>query len=189
MKNKKGIEVSVNFIVTLILAIVVFGFGVYILNRIYSQTEEIQHTLDKETEQQILRQLTDTNQPFTIPINRHPLTRGKGKLIGIGISTFGIAVDPNEQWFIRIEPSGTDNPDIVFDTPDALSGWTFPDKNIEVESNVQIPEGLYFSVPRSAAEGTTYIFNVMVCKTPTCDPYANPSEQHGRLQKIYIQVK
>lgn len=35
--NKKGIELSVNFLVTLVIAIVVFGMGIYLANMIFGQ--------------------------------------------------------------------------------------------------------------------------------------------------------
>ncbi|MBA3064142.1 hypothetical protein FP803_01760, partial [Candidatus Woesearchaeota archaeon] len=53
--NKKGMELSINFIVILILSIVVFGFGIKILSGIFGGASEI----EKITLEEINRHLID----------------------------------------------------------------------------------------------------------------------------------
>lgn len=187
MKNKRGIELSVNFIVTLILAIVVFGFGIYIVNKIYGTAADIEQQLDQDTEKQILQVLTDTNQPFTIPINRFELSGGGHKVVGVGISTYGVDISSSTSWHICVAASGTDKDDVSFS---GVAGWTFPDTKLTVQSNEHRVQGLVFTVPRDAVKGVTYIFNVIVGTDSSADPSCSDSGKwHGRLQKVYLYIK
>jgi len=53
--SKKGIELSINFIVMLIIGIAMFGFGLKFLAQFFSGAEQIKSQLDTQTKTQIQR--------------------------------------------------------------------------------------------------------------------------------------
>ena len=48
--NKKAFELSINFVVTLVLAMVILSFGIYFVKMIYERSTEMKLSLDQQTE-------------------------------------------------------------------------------------------------------------------------------------------
>lgn len=82
--NKKGLELSVNFIVMLILAVVVFGFGLYFIGKLFAETGEIQRELDRDTEKNIERML-DRGEMAAFPITSKEIKHTEVAIFGLGV--------------------------------------------------------------------------------------------------------
>ena len=96
--NKKGFELSINFIVMLVLAIAVFGFGLYFAKQLFSQGEQIKAQLDKNTESDI-EELLSRGETVAIPISAKTVDSGDLAIFGLGImnvrgeqETFSVAI-------------------------------------------------------------------------------------------------
>lgn len=67
MSNKKGIELSVNFIVMLILAIVLFGFGLYFAGSLFEKSESITEKTFEDFDRQTEDLACSTAEKVCIP--------------------------------------------------------------------------------------------------------------------------
>ena len=67
-QNRKGIELSINFIVMLILALAVFSGGIMFATKFFGHAEKVRASMDAQTEKQI-EKLLDSGSPVVIPIN------------------------------------------------------------------------------------------------------------------------
>lgn len=109
--NKKGIELSVNFIVMFILGLVMLGVGMYILVEIVTETEEISQGLDRKTEQAIENALKNGNDAvYLIEPREKSVKRDEIKRYAFGIKntleegnpiTFRVKVE------CKVFPAGT----------------------------------------------------------------------------------
>ncbi|MBW2967625.1 hypothetical protein KY362_04005 [Candidatus Woesearchaeota archaeon] len=82
--NKRGIELSVNFIVMLILAIAVFAGGLVFASKFFGHAEKVRASLDAQTERQI-EKLLDSGSPVVLPINTKEIFRNKHDTFGAGV--------------------------------------------------------------------------------------------------------
>jgi hypothetical protein len=84
LSNKRGIELSINFIVMLILAIAVFAGGLVFASKFFGHAEKMRDNLDAQTEKQI-EKLLDSGSPVVIPISNKEIFRNKFDTFGIGV--------------------------------------------------------------------------------------------------------
>jgi hypothetical protein len=82
--NKKGFELSINFIVVLILSIAVFSGGLIFAKKIFSEAQQIKYELDKQTEEN-LESLLDSGARFDISTRSKETEPGKVAIFGVGI--------------------------------------------------------------------------------------------------------
>lgn len=82
--NKKGIELGINFIVVLILAIAVFGFGIYFAAQIFSGAKELKADIEQQTERELQDALRAGKQVSIAPTSRD-IKAGEGYVFGLGI--------------------------------------------------------------------------------------------------------
>ncbi|MBU0615585.1 MAG: hypothetical protein KJ601_05820 [Nanoarchaeota archaeon] len=100
MAKKAAIELSVNFIVILIISIAIFGFGIWIANRFFTQASGMQLVFDQRTEAEI-EKLMDDGSKIGIPYERKEIRNGNSGTLGMGIlslvdepiTTFRVAVN------------------------------------------------------------------------------------------------
>ena len=83
MNKKASIELSTSFIVMLLLAIIVFGFGLYFTSQLFGKANELKADMDRNTEAQ-LESLMDQGLPVAFPI--------QSKDAKEGTATFGLGV-------------------------------------------------------------------------------------------------
>ena len=96
-RSKQGIELSVNFIVMLLLAIVMFGFGLYMLGKMMSQASEVSQTLDLDTEE-YLKNVAMTGKVALYPETAE-VKSGSTKIVGFGIKN----VDTVSNFKVKVE--------------------------------------------------------------------------------------
>src|SRR3989338_1696192 len=82
--NRKGIELALNFFVTIIISLVVLVAGISIMYKFVAQSEDTQQDLDERTKGEIAALLDQGNQ-ITIPFSRQTLPKGEEHVFGIGI--------------------------------------------------------------------------------------------------------
>ena len=206
MSKKAGIELSLGFIIFLILGLIVFTGMLALANKFFAKTNEIQANLDSQTDAQI-ENLLDTGEKVIIPVTRKVGNKGDVLVFGLGIRNdlgreelFGVRVKCN--------PVGgaCDNSWIqMFDgntpTGGPLAGWVVIKKGtrfgIDIDNNdkVKIPIGI--KVPNTAASDTTYVFDVEVwndaCEEDQSDPcHNNPYEvidqKYSPPLKLYVEA-
>ncbi len=158
MKSKKGFELSINFIVMLVLAITVFGFGLYFARQVFTEAGNIKADLDKSTEDNV-RSLLDRGERVAIPFPSKDIKSGDLATFGLGI----LNVEGSDKTFsININcTSGVSNgqKEIL----DACSGVQLipTSKSAVIKNNEQLVIPIAIQVPGSKPQGT-YIFTITV---------------------------
>ncbi len=174
--DKRAIELSLNFIVILIISIVIFGFGIRFISKLSSQATELQELTISELDERIGNLICEGSDRVCVGIDRKTIKRTKFDVFGVKIinilesQNFDITVS-------RPAPSGyTKNKQEI--PTDSLI-WNPKSRGIFIEKNEEKNLGIGIQVPANAVSGT-YIFNVEI-KTADGKPYS-------LVQKLYVDV-
>ena len=169
---KKGIQLSMNFLVTIIIAIVILVLGILVLRQFIGGAEELKTDLDERTEAQ-LSNLLSAGQQVAVTFNTQTIKRGKSHLFGLGILNIGD--DPPNSFEISLTFKNTDAPAPYGDPGD----WTrYNSESFSIERSEQHSEPVLIQVADDAPSGT-YIFDVAVTKN---------GQLYDTIKKIYITV-
>ena len=188
--KKKGIELSINFLVILILSIVVFGFGISFLARIAKVATEME--LPSE-EKFYLEACLNEGKSVCIGTNRRVAKIKETIILGLGISntigkdTFSVY---NEFKRAVLDDDSSFDSDSIEDNkvPDTLEG----PKEVLIEKNENHNALLSYVVPLGTKAGE-YVYDAYVCMDGTAENERDPCEKHGAkvyggLHKVYIEV-
>ncbi|MAE43054.1 hypothetical protein CMO93_04735 [Candidatus Woesearchaeota archaeon] len=168
---KKGIELSLNFLVTIIIALTIFGFGIRFISNLASQATELEGLTIEQLDKRIGELLCESTERVCIGVDKRIIPRGKFDIFGIRI----INIQNTKDFDIIIErpdiPGYTKkNEEILSDELD----WKPKTRTIRLERNEEKEIGIGVRVPKDARSGT-YIFDVRV-------------PQYSSLHKIYVEV-
>ncbi len=177
MKNKKGIELSINFIVILILSIVIFGFGIVFLRNMFIEIGTIKQVTDEDFKANIENLLCDSSERICIGTNRREIRRNK-----VGFFTLGIrnTYPENKNFYINVEQ------DEDFGDAD-LSTLIHNQGKISLNPNEHEQVGIAVGVQGSAGKGT-YVLNVYVCIDEDSSCEEDSDKRYGTTKKIYVVV-
>jgi len=179
MRNKKGaIELSLNFVVILIISILSLMLSIVFLKNLFTAAYQKQTEVDYRTQEQIKALLRD-GEKVALPVTTQTIRRGDSAVFGLGILNIG---EDETDFFIVVSylnPANEDNP---------LTPATTKEQGYDVNGGALIlPSGTTFSVlhrgevkelpPNSEAileisieapsssslKSGTYIFNAYVC--------------------------
>ena len=193
MLNKKAIELSMNFIVIMILSIVIFGFGIKFISDLSAQANNLQEMSIKELDSKIGSIICEGSERVCIGADRKTIQRTKIGFFGLKITNI---LEPpagkNGQYFDVI----------VFPPPDSLGFKKDktpipitephliinpPTRSIFIAQNEEQEVGIGIQVPPKAVSGT-YILNVEI-KTDIKQPDATyKHEPYSTIQKLYVEV-
>ena len=178
-KNKRGIELSINFIVMLVLAIAMFAGGLVFTSKFFSHAEQVRGTLDAQTERQI-EKLLDSGSPVVLPISTKEIYRNKFDTFGLGI----LAKHTGE-YTVHIVYLNAFKSDKSQITNVYADEWLqLPPENIlNLDKNEKGKFLIGVSVPKSAEKGT-YIFKVTVSFDSNEDDTLDTDEYDNPLQMI-----
>ncbi len=173
---KKAVELSLNFIIILIISIIIFSFGVRFISRLSSEAIDITKITEKELDEKIGDLICEGSDRVCVGVDRKTIKRTKFDAFGLKIlnildsQLFTITVT-------RPTPSGyTKNRQAI--QSDSLA-WNPKARDVFIEKNEEKNLGIGVQVPASAVSGT-YIFNVEI-KSADGKLYSN-------VQKMYVDV-
>ncbi len=177
--NRGTIQLSFNFIVTIILAVTLLGLGILILRQLVGGAEDIKLELDQQTEQQ-LAALLEQGQQIAVPFSTQTINRGTSHLFGAGVLNSG-----GEGLFeVSVElAKGVRNDDTEM-SPQQLAqlrqlAWLRYERNaFPLGHGERRSVPVLVSVPKNAPPGT-YIFNVRVLSN---------GQPYDTVKKIYVVV-
>lgn len=177
MTNKKAIELSLNFIVILIISIVIFGFGIQFISKLSSQATELQEMTTAELDESIGNLVCEGSDRVCVGKDRKTIPKSKFGVFGLKI----VNILDTQHFVVTISrpsPGGytKNNQGILNDN--LLSNPKDP-RDILIEKNEEKTSGIGIQVPPNAESGT-YIFNVEI-KTASGKPYS-------QIQKLYVDV-
>ena len=199
MKNKKGIELSINMLVVIILGIVILGAGFTAFYKTAHKVSDINDQVDAQTQQR-LNSLLDDGAPIVILMNTKDGERGDS-------TTFSMAINNNllstKQFTVNISYAGTTadyegndpfNPSSEIGGADCSSepdncgnAWILIGKSeFSLENNGREHFPLRITVPKKEVKRGQYIFNVDVFykEADSMDDLTRFSSR----QKIYVTI-
>lgn len=190
--HKRGMELSINFIVTLIIALIVFAAGIILISKFFASAEETKLQLDAATERQ-LEGLLDTGERIVVLGKK---SFSKTEIISSGgTAQFGIGVlnvERDGQFFVKITlADGYDEESKQKITP--LGNWIIQSAEAANQNQLSITKSvpqntkgkiLLGITPPAAAKKGTYIFNIDVCRNTSC----TDTDIYGK-QKLYVRIK
>ena len=173
--NKRGIELSVNFLVMLILSLIVFMFGLYLVFQFFGTATELQTQLDEQTEKELQAMLI-SGERVALPKAQINLQRGKSYTFGLGIlNTLGAEKEFSVN--ILTGPAYRGTEEITYTGEYGLA--TIPAKTYSIKNTEQRLLAIPVRVNQDAQIGT-HTLDVRVCyrnagPTETADnPAAEP---------------
>ena len=173
---KKAVELSLNFIVILIISIIIFSFGVRFISKLSSQATELQDLTIGELDERIGSLVCEGSDRVCVGVDRKTIKRTKFDVFGLKILNI-LDSQPFAITVSRPTPSGyTRNRQEI--QSDSLA-WNPKARDIFIEKNEEKNLGIGVQVPANAVSGT-YIFNVEI-KSADGKLYSN-------VQKLYVDV-
>ena len=176
MLNKKSIELSLNFIIILILSIIIFGLGVRFISKLSSQAIELQEVTTSELDERIGNLVCEGSDRVCVGIDRKTIRRTKFDVFGLKI--INILESQNFDIIVtRPTPSGYTKTKQPIESDSLI--WNPKTRSVFIEKNEEKNLGIGIQVPANAVSGT-YIFDVKI-QTQDGKPYS-------ATQKLYVDV-
>lgn len=185
LTNKKGFELSINFVVMLIITLIVFGGCMAIAYKLLNSVNNIKTKMDKQTEDRLESMITSSNEEVIIAFNKKEVHAGEAAVFGLGITNINIGATKN--FSVNITRSIKVFADGHTEEFDDL-GWIYIKQSDigEIRNNNHQIVSLVIVPPDNAAPGVTYVFDVKVTYKNNSDyvnyPLRNP------IQKIRVVV-
>ena len=182
MYNKRGIELSVNFLVILIISIILFGFGITFITKLTREATDLQQLTVSELDQRIGSLVCEGSDRVCIGIDRKTIKKTKFGVFGVRIiniideEDFIVQVKPSEPMGYKLDKSEIRKAD---GHPELIINPDF--RELKIKKNDVQDIGIGIEVPRDAVSGT-YILNVDITRASSPDP------PYAKLQKLYVDV-
>ncbi len=176
--KKKGFELSINFLVALIITLVVFMFAVSFAYKFFSKSTDIQAKIDQRTKAELQTLITSQGMKVAIYPTQIETTRGKTVTIGVGIlNIIGSETEFDVTMVCTKYISATN---VISDCPLGIKSIIQP--SIVIKNNKDGTVAGAISTDSTAQLGT-YIFDINV-------EYDDNSvtKNYGGLQKVYVKI-
>lgn len=179
--KKKAIELSINFLVMFVLAVVVFSFGVRFIYQLYEEAEEIKRVTIDELDDSIGDILCSSSQRVCIGQDKYLVPRGEFIIFAVNV----INVLDRDIFLIDVRPSDpigyTADNDPIYDIDNSKQIEVKYRSELVVEKFEKEGFGVGIQVPKSGVRSGTYIFDVILSRQSTGEQYTN-------VQKLYVEV-
>ena len=176
IKSKKAIELSLTFLVAVIIAVVIMVLGINFLYNLASKATQLGQTTTDQLDKRFAELSCSGNDKVCIGIIRETIPKGKTDAFGLKI----INIDATNEFKVEVNPSKAfdkQNNEIANNI-----NFKYNTNQMTIEKNEEKSLGIGFEVPKNAESGT-YVFDVGV-KYKVNDEFM----QYDELQKIYVEV-
>src|SRR3989344_5094068 len=186
--NKKAIELSINFLVIIIISLAVFGMGILFVNKIFFAAGKKITEMDQQTKEELAR-LLDDGSKVAMPFFQKTVIHGNTATFGIGIlntlepSKFSAGNTNEFKVIVKFDEAFDKDDNTITPVSDPDGDYRVPNDNgwlaydhdeHEIKMNDQGTYTIAISSPRDAQAGV-YIFNVAVCYNVAISP---PSDSY-----------
>ena len=194
-------ELSINFLVIMILALAVFGFGIFMTSKFFGAAQQQKDSIDRDTEKSI-QNLLSSGAKVVVPLNRKEFKIGNSDIFGLGILNAG-GLDKIE-FKVKVSFNKAFKPNnlpIVADSSFINNNWILYESEHEILNNEHSSVAILVDVNNKISstlntEKGTYIFNVCVCRAENencnlengCNLAAGDL-YGGSMKKFYVEVK
>ncbi|MBN2567360.1 hypothetical protein JXB02_04735 [Candidatus Woesearchaeota archaeon] len=193
--NKRAIELSVGFVVILVLAVVVFGLGISFARTFFQKAEGLKADVDSQTEMQI-RRLLDRGERVAIPLSRKTVRPGAASTFAIGVMN---VLGQTRDFRITIKPSevaGCYAQDFVMQTITDQRTIVTPLDEVSISSTIENNAKSSFIIKIDADDegfcSDVFAFTVTVKTCPRMQPtgcdIANMESYGNNAYKLYIEI-
>lgn len=111
LNNKKGIELTINFVVILIIGVAMLSGALMMTSRLFTQAEKYKATVDAQTQSQIRNLITDSDDLVVIYPPRRTIPRSKSYIFGVGVQNTIKAGEGSDKFALSIKLSKALDPD------------------------------------------------------------------------------
>lgn len=180
--NKRGaLELPINVLVTIIIALVILASGITLLYKFIGGAQNIKGQIDERTNAELERLLVDQGKQVALPLHTAIIERGSTHVFGIGILNIGSL----RQFQLQVELSKVvdiQEQDITSEVDKIqVEEWLLYDPEpILLAENEHRKEPILVNVPADALPAQ-YIFNAKVI--------LEDGKQYGNTQKFIVTVK
>ena len=178
MINKKAIELSISFLVVLIISIVIFGFGIRFMYNLFSSANDIRDLTMEDIDKKIGDVVCEGSDRVCIGIDRKKIPRNDFDVFSVKI----INILDAQNFDITVSNSAgytKDKKQIQLTTSFKGMAINPSSRNIYIDKNDEKSVGIGIQVPTNAPSGT-YIVDVTI-KTQDGQLYVP-------IQKLYVDV-
>mgnify|MGYP001220981604 CR=1 FL=1 len=180
--TKKGIQLTLNFLVTIIIAVVVFSFGVRFVYNLVSEVSELETLTTDNLDKRIEDILCESADKVCIGVNKKVIPIGEFGVFGIKV----INVVDQTEFQIEINPGDGINKQGA-SVPNNKIKFKYNTEAFELKKNEERNLGLGFEVPKDDVMSGTYIFNVEV-KYASRGRSGDHYDTNNPIYKIYVEV-
>ena len=188
MVNKKAIELSISFLVVLIISIVIFGFGIRFMYSLFSSANDIRDITMEDLDKKIGDVICEGSDRVCIGIDRKKIPKGGFDVFGVKI----INILDAQDFDITILPSpsvGYTKDKRPIQLTASFKGLVInpSSRKIYIDKNDERSIGVGVQVPKNAPSGT-YIVDIAI-KTQVITQAGTPDWQlYLPVQKLYVDV-
>lgn len=185
MFGRRGIELSLNFLVIIIISIVVFAFGVRFIYNLSSQAMELKDITTSELDEKIGNLVCEGSDRVCIGTDRKTISVKKFDTFGLKI----INILNSQHFLIKVTPSnpmGYTKSNQPIQASSSFNGleiaplvYSNPGRDVLLQKNEEKVFGIGIQVPANAVPGV-YIFNVNI-NSQDGNPYTS-------TQKFFVDV-
>jgi hypothetical protein len=188
--NKRGIELTINFLVLLILSIVVFGLGVKFIYDMVAKSQDLIPLVDQQIHDE-LRRLVAGNKRVAIAFDRAQVKRGGSTGFGLGI----LNVNPTKEIFAlkaQCEKYGPVGSTELNQPCPAGIVVGYDRSQLSIKNNEYYDTMIVVKANKEAHPGN-YVIYVDVCSwevysTGVTCPGAGDMSRYDTVQKIFVTV-
>jgi hypothetical protein len=171
--SKASIQLSINFLVVMIICIVLLGIGIKLMSTFISGAEKMQKEVDNYHKEQLRKAMNEGAMVAAFPV-KLTINRGDNADFSIGIAN-ELGQEQVFSLFMNQTSINTGSPPKIL----------YLRSSFTIKNNEQYFTPVRIIIPKDATHGT-YIFNVYVCKGETC--IDSSPDRYGDLQKLYVNV-
>jgi hypothetical protein len=176
MRKRGAIELSMSFLVVILISVIIFGFGIRFIYNLTKQANEIQSLSVEDIDRRILNMVCEGNAKVCLGTDRKTIRKEDFDVFGIKIVNAG----DSEDFLVKAEfakgitkTGGQITSSTLEINPPPNMG-----RSVTIAKNDEAMIGIGIGVPANAIPGT-YIFNVVI--TSSGQPYVP-------IQKLYVEV-
>ncbi len=174
--QKKAIELSLTFMVVVIISIILFVFGVNFAYKTANEANKIDKANTAELDKKFAQLSCESSDKVCVGIIKRLIPKGSFDTFGLKI----INIENATGFLVEVKASK------AFDKQEeeTANNLTFKYNNNEimVEKNEEKSLGIAFEVPKESVSGT-YVFDILV-KYKVNGEF----QQYDDLEKIYVEV-
>lgn len=178
MLNKKSIELSLNFIVIVIISIIIFGFGMRFISKLFYEATDLTKVTAEELDSKIGSFACEGTERVCLGNDRKAIAKKKFGVFGVKI----VNILESQNFDIEVKTPSPEPIGYTFDKKPIFNPQltVLPARRtVVIGQNEERNLGIGVEVPANAVSGV-YILNVEI-KTQTGELYVP-------VQKLYVEV-